>query len=98
MVGSVLMQRLEQEGDFADFTPVFFSTSAAGSPAPTFRGAEEPSTLQDAHDLDELALLPVIVTTQGGDYTKAVHGKLRERGWDGLWIDAASTLRQEPAP
>ncbi|MFK0727599.1 aspartate-semialdehyde dehydrogenase [Rothia sp. BD8] len=96
MVGSVLMQRLEQEGDFADFTPVFFSTSAAGSPAPTFRGAEEPSTLQDAYDLDELALLPVIVTTQGGDYTKAVHGKLRERGWDGLWIDAASTLRQEP--
>lgn len=96
MVGSVLMQRMEEEGDFAGITPVFFSTSNAGGAAPSLRGAENPGTLLDAYDLDALAELPVVVTTQGGDYTKAVHGKLRERGWDGLWIDAASTLRQEP--
>lgn len=93
MVGSVLMQRMLEEGDFEGITPVFFSTSQAGAPAPTFGGALEESTLKDAHDLDELVKLPVIVTAQGGDYTKAVHSALRERGWQGIWIDAASTLR-----
>lgn len=93
MVGSVLMQRMLEEGDFEGINPVFFSTSQAGKPAPTFDGALEESTLKDAHDIDELAKLPVIVTAQGGDYTKAVHSSLRERGWDGIWIDAASTLR-----
>ncbi|WP_185174235.1 aspartate-semialdehyde dehydrogenase [Rothia nasimurium] len=93
MVGSVLMKRMLEEGDFEGINPVFFSTSQAGSAAPTFSGALEESTLKDAHDIDELAKLPVIVTTQGGDYTKAVHTQLRERGWSGLWIDAASTLR-----
>lgn len=93
MVGSVLMQRMLEEGDFEGISPVFFSTSQAGKPAPTFAGALEESTLKDAHDIDELANLPVIVTAQGGDYTKAVHSSLRERGWDGIWIDAASTLR-----
>ncbi|MEX3610341.1 aspartate-semialdehyde dehydrogenase [Rothia sp. LK2588] len=93
MVGSVLMQRIIEEGDFKRITPVFFSTSQAGKPAPTFDGLLPESTLLDAHDLDALAKLPIIVTAQGGDYTKAVHPKLRERGWDGLWIDAASTLR-----
>ncbi|MDY6051377.1 MAG: aspartate-semialdehyde dehydrogenase [Rothia sp. (in: high G+C Gram-positive bacteria)] len=93
MVGSVLMKRMLEEGDFAGITPVFFSTSQAGSAAPTFDGALEESTLKDAHDIDELAKLPVIVTAQGGDYTKAVHSQLRERGWKGIWIDAASTLR-----
>ncbi|MCM3509718.1 aspartate-semialdehyde dehydrogenase [Rothia sp. P100] len=93
MVGSVLMQRMVDEGDFEGITPVFFSTSQAGSPAPTLGGVLEESTLKDAHDIDELVKLPVIVTAQGGDYTKAVHSSLRERGWDGIWIDAASTLR-----
>ncbi|MFC6354312.1 aspartate-semialdehyde dehydrogenase [Rothia nasimurium] len=93
MVGSVLMKRMLEEGDFEGIKPVFFSTSQAGSAAPTFGGALEESTLKDAHDIDELAKLPVIVTAQGGDYTKAVHTQLRERGWSGIWIDAASTLR-----
>ncbi|WP_237204744.1 aspartate-semialdehyde dehydrogenase [Rothia nasimurium] len=93
MVGSVLMKRMLEEGDFEGINPVFFSTSQAGSAAPTFGGALEESMLKDAHDIDELAKLPVIVTAQGGDYTKAVHTQLRERGWSGLWIDAASTLR-----
>lgn len=93
MVGSVLMKRMEEEGDFEAITPVFFSTSNAGGAAPQFSGAPEPGTLKDAYDLDELAKLPIIVTTQGGDYTKAVHSDLRGRGWNGLWIDAASTLR-----
>lgn len=91
MVGSVLMQRMRDEGDFAHLDPVFFSTSNPGGAAPAF--AEGAPALKNAHDLDELAKLPIIVTAQGGDYTKAVHGDLRARGWDGLWIDAASTLR-----
>lgn len=93
MVGSVLMKRMLEEADFEGITPVFFSTSQAGKPSPTFDGVLEEGTLKDAHDIDELAKLPIIVTSQGGDYTKAVHTQLRERGWDGLWIDAASTLR-----
>lgn len=91
MVGSVLMQRMQEEGDFAGITPVFFSTSSAGRPAPEFAG--DAGMLQDAYDLECLEKLPVIVTAQGGDYTKDVHGKLRAAGWNGLWIDAASTLR-----
>ncbi|MDO5742967.1 MAG: aspartate-semialdehyde dehydrogenase [Micrococcaceae bacterium] len=91
MVGSVLMQRMQDEGDFANLDPVFFSTSNAGGAAPAF--AEGAAALQDAYDLDVLAKLPIIVTAQGGDYTTKVHGELRARGWDGLWIDAASTLR-----
>ena len=91
MVGSVLMQRMQDEGDFANLDPVFFSTSNAGGAAPAF--ASGAPALQDAYDIDTLAKLPIIVTAQGGDYTTAVHSKLRSRGWDGLWIDAASTLR-----
>ena len=93
MVGSVLMQRMQDEGDFAGIDPVFFSTSQAGAAAPSF--AEGAPALKDAHDIDDLAKLPIIVTAQGGDYTSAVHGKLRAAGWDGIWIDAASTLRME---
>lgn len=93
MVGSVLMQRMQDEGDFAGIDPVFFSTSQAGAAAPSF--AEGAPALKDAHDINELAKLPIIVTAQGGDYTSAVHGKLRAAGWDGIWIDAASTLRME---
>ncbi|MGJ5589928.1 aspartate-semialdehyde dehydrogenase [Micrococcus lylae] len=96
MVGSVLMQRMAEEGDFARIHPVFFSTSNAGGTAPAFAGMDgDPGTLKDAYDVEALKALPIIVSTQGGDYTKAVHGTLRAAGWDGLWIDAASTLRME---
>ncbi|BCW46473.1 aspartate-semialdehyde dehydrogenase [Arthrobacter sp. StoSoilB5] len=91
MVGSVLMQRMQEENDFANINPVFFSTSNAGGAAPSF--ADGAGKLEDAFDIETLAKLPIIVTAQGGDYTKQVHGELRSRGWDGLWIDAASTLR-----
>jgi aspartate-semialdehyde dehydrogenase len=91
MVGSVLMQRMQEENDFSlDFEPVFFTTSQAGQPAPLNAG-----TLKDASDIAELKKLDVILTCQGGDYTKAVHPELRKQGWDGYWIDAASTLRME---
>ena len=91
MVGSVLMQRMQEENDFAlGFEPVFFTTSQAGQPAPMNAG-----TLKDASDIAELKKLDVIITCQGGDYTKAVHPELRKQGWNGYWIDAASTLRME---
>ncbi len=91
MVGSVLMQRMRDENDFSLFEPVFFSTSNAGGKAPAW--AEGAGNLQDAFDIEALKKLPVIVTAQGGDYTTAVYSKLRSAGWDGIWIDAASTLR-----
>ena len=93
MVGSVLMKRMLEENDFNDISPVFFTTSNVGGEAPTFDGTLEPSTLKDAYDLNELHQHKIIVTAQGGDYTKEVHPKLRESGWEGLWIDAASALR-----
>ena len=91
MVGSVLLQRMQEENDFAGIEPVFFSTSQAGQPAPMNAG-----TLKDAADIGELKKLDVILTCQGGDYTKSVHPELRKQGWQGYWIDAASTLRMEP--
>jgi len=91
MVGSVLMERMQAENDFGSIDPVFFTTSQAGQAAPDVgQGA---SVLLDAFDLDALAGMDVILTCQGGDYTTAVHGKLRASGWKGYWIDAASTLR-----
>ena len=93
MVGSVLMKRMLEENDFKDISPVFFTTSNVGGEAPTFDGTLEPSTLKDAYDLNELRQHKIIVTAQGGDYTKEIHPKLRESGWEGLWIDAASALR-----
>jgi len=90
MVGSVLMQRMQEENDFAGIEPVFFSTSQAGQAAPMGAG-----TLKNADDINELKKLDVILTCQGGDYTKAVHPQLRKAGWKGYWIDAASTLRME---
>ncbi len=92
MVGSVLMQRMQEENDFADINPVFFSTSQAGQPAPDVGKADVPA-LKNAFDLDALKELDVIVTCQGGDYTSDVFPKLRDAGWQGYWIDAASTLR-----
>jgi aspartate-semialdehyde dehydrogenase len=91
MVGSVLMDRMEAEGDFALIEPLFFSTSNAGGQAPSF--AKNEARLQDAHDIDALKRCDIIVTAQGGDYTSEVFGKLRNAGWNGHWIDAASTLR-----
>jgi len=91
MVGSVLMQRMRDENDFSLIEPVFFSTSNAGGKAPAWADGAGP--LKDAYDIESLRKLPIIVTAQGGDYTSAVYGKLREAGWQGIWIDAASTLR-----
>ena len=94
MVGSVLMGRMLEENDFAHVEKtIFFSTSAAGAKAPNVKGAAE--DLQDAKDVAALSQCDVIISCQGGDYTKEVHPKLRESGWDGYWIDAASTLRMQ---
>ena len=91
MVGSVLLERMQSEGDFALIEPVFFSTSNAGGKAPAH--AKNETTLQDANDLAALARCDIIVTAQGGEYTKKVHPALRAAGWKGYWIDAAKTLR-----
>lgn len=93
MVGSVLMQRMVDEGDFAHIEPVYFSTSAAGGKAPVFGGKETALPLQDAMSIDALKACEIIITCQGGDYTKEVYPKLRAAGWNGHWIDAASALR-----
>ena len=91
MVGSVLMQRMRDENDFSLIEPVFFSTSNTGGDAPAW--AEGAGKLQDANDIEALRKLPIIVTCQGGDYTREIHPRLRAAGWNGVWIDAASTLR-----
>ncbi len=95
MVGSVLMDRMQAEGDFALIEPVFFSTSNAGGalPAAIAGLAKNEGTLQDANNVDALKRCDVIITAQGGDYTKAVYPRLRAAGWKGYWIDAAKTLR-----
>ena len=93
MVGSVLMDRMQAEGDFALIEPMFFSTSNAGGPAPA--QAKNEATLQDAYNIDALKRCDIILTAQGGDYTSEVFPKLRAAGWNGHWIDAASTLRME---
>ena len=94
MVGSVLMQRMVEEGDFALIDPVYFSTSAVGGKAPAL-GGKEGGVLQDAKAIDVLKQMDIVITCQGGDYTKEVFPKLRAAGWKGHWIDAASTLRME---
>jgi len=91
MVGSVLLQRMLEENDFQSIDPVFFTTSQKGGTPPAV-GVNAPA-LQDAYDLDVLREMDVIVTCQGGDYTKAVYEDLRKTGYQGYWIDAASTLR-----
>jgi aspartate-semialdehyde dehydrogenase len=92
MVGSVLLERMRAERDFDLVDPVFFSTSQAGGTAPDI-GRAVKSTVQDANDLAALKRLPMLISAQGGDYTQAVHSRLRDSGWQGYWIDAASTLR-----
>jgi aspartate-semialdehyde dehydrogenase len=91
MVGSVLIDRMQAEGDFELIEPVFFSTSNAGGKAPA--QAKNETTLKDAYDIEALKKCDIIVTAQGGDYTSEVFPKLRAAGWTGHWIDAASTLR-----
>lgn len=91
MVGSVLMDRMQTEGDFALIEPVFFSTSNAGGAAPVW--AKNETALKDAFDIAALKKCDIIISAQGGDYTTQVFPKLRAAGWTGHWIDAASTLR-----
>jgi aspartate-semialdehyde dehydrogenase len=91
MVGTVLMQRMREENDFAGIEPVFFSTSSIGAAAP--KEAGDHASLKDAKDLQALASCDVLTSCQGGEYTDEIYGPLRHRGWKGFWIDAASTLR-----
>ncbi|WP_313033109.1 aspartate-semialdehyde dehydrogenase [Massilia alkalitolerans] len=91
MVGSVLMQRMQEEGDFDHIEPVFFTTSNPGGAAPKM--AKNETTLKSATDIAELSKCEIIISCQGGDYTTEVFPKLRASGWNGYWIDAASTLR-----
>lgn len=93
MVGSVLMQRMQEERDFDHIEPVFFSTSNAGGKAPAM--AKNETTLKDANDIEALKKCDVVLTAQGGDYTNEVFPKLRAAGWKGYWIDAASSLRMK---
>ena len=93
MVGSVLMDRMQAEKDFDLIEPIFFSTSNAGGTAPAV--AKNEKTLQDAHNIEALKKCDIVLSCQGGDYTSAVFPKLREAGWKGHWIDAASTLRMK---
>jgi aspartate-semialdehyde dehydrogenase len=91
MVGSVLLERMSREGDFARIDPVFFSTSQVGQPGPPV--VKHVAPLRDAKSLSDLAAMDVILTCQGGDYTSEISPALRKSGWNGYWIDAASTLR-----
>ncbi|MEI7515800.1 MAG: aspartate-semialdehyde dehydrogenase [Betaproteobacteria bacterium] len=93
MVGSVLMDRMQTEGDFDLIEPLFFSTSNSGGKAPPL--AKNETTLQDAFHIETLKRCDIIISAQGGDYTTEVFPKLRAAGWNGHWIDAASTLRME---
>src|SRR6266702_2672421 len=91
MVGSVLMQRMQEENDFDLIEPVFFSTSSAGGKGPAIGNTAQP--LRDAADVRAFAGLDAIVSCQGGEWTKLMYPALRASGWDGYFIDAASTLR-----
>ncbi len=100
MVGSVLLDRMREEKDFEHIAPTFFSTSQVGAAAPdvgagaSAQGAgAQHAKVQDANDIAALAKLPVLISAQGGDYTEAIHPRLRAAGWQGYWIDAASSLR-----
>jgi aspartate-semialdehyde dehydrogenase len=93
MVGSVLMQRMQQERDFDHVDPVFFTTSQVGGKGPAI--GKDVSTLKDARDIRELKAMEIIISAQGGDYTNEIYPKLRAEGWAGYWIDAASALRMQ---
>jgi aspartate-semialdehyde dehydrogenase len=91
MVGSVLMQRMHEEKDFALIEPAFFSTSQVGAMGPLV--GKETAPLKDGRRIDDLRAMDIIISCQGGDYTNEVFPKLRATGWSGFWIDAASALR-----
>ena len=93
MVGSVLVQRMREERDFEQFDPVFFSTSQAGGKAPAI-GREAPP-VENAHAISALSKMEIVISCQGGDYTNEIYPKLRQSGWKGYWIDAASALRMK---
>ena len=93
MVGSVLMERMRVERDFDLVQPTFFSTSQAGGAGPDIGRKVGP--VEDANNIEALMRLPMLISAQGGDYTTAVHSRLRAAGWQGFWIDAASTLRMD---
>jgi aspartate-semialdehyde dehydrogenase len=93
MVGSVLVQRMREERDFDHVEPVFFSTSQAGGKGPQI--GRDVEAVKDANDIAALKALPAIISCQGGDYTNDVHPRLRQAGWKGYWIDAASALRMK---
>jgi aspartate-semialdehyde dehydrogenase len=93
MVGSVLVGRMRDEGDFAGLSCMFLSTSNAGGTGPDV--GDGPTVLEDAHDVARLTANQVLISCQGGDYTKRVYPQLRASGWQGIWIDAASTLRMD---
>ena len=93
MVGSVLMQRMQQERDFDHVDPVFFTTSQVGGKGPAI--GKDVSALKDARDIRELKAMEIIISCQGGDYTNEIYPKLRAEGWNGYWIDAASALRMQ---
>src|SRR3984957_18361513 len=96
MVGSVLLDRMREEKDFDLVTPTVFSTSQAGAAAHNIGAAQAgDATVKDAHDSAALAKLPILISAQGGDYTQAIHPRLRAAGWQGYWIDAASALRMQ---
>jgi aspartate-semialdehyde dehydrogenase len=95
MVGSVLLERMREESDFELVRPTFFSTSQSGGDAPALGAAAPRAKVQDAHDIAALAKLPILISTQGGEYTEDIHPRLRAAGWQGYWIDAASTLRMK---
>jgi aspartate-semialdehyde dehydrogenase len=92
MVGSVLMQRMQEERDFDLIEPIFFTTSNTGGKGPLING-KETGALKDAKSIDDLKKMDVIISCQGGDYTTEIFAPLRKSGWNGYWIDAASTLR-----
>ena len=93
MVGSMLMKRMHEEDDFRKISPFYFSTSAAGG---THRDVDGVShTLLDATSVEQLGQMNIVITCQGGDYTKSIYQKLRDAGWSGYWIDAASAKRMD---
>ena len=93
MVGSVLVQRMREEGDFALIEPSFFSTSQAGGNGPEI--GKPTSKVKDANNIADLAANDILITCQGSDYTTDIYPKLRAAGWNGYWIDAAKTLRMK---
>lgn len=95
MVGSVLLERMKEEDDFDNIEALFLSTSQPGQPGPTING--ETTVLRDAYDINALVDLDAIVSCQGSEYTAKVHSELRNKGWNGFWIDAASYLRSKPS-